>query len=234
MYKKFLLFGVVISLLSACSDDDKPASPLTAYDQSVIEYFSEIALGFEFGGASQITRKWAIDMKIFVGGNKPQDLMNELQDITAEINALATDGFNISIVADSLQSNFYIFLGSGSRYAEIYPSQSSLVNNNWGLFSVYWDGSDQLNKGNMYVDIIRANLIEQKHLLREELTQSLGLAKDSPRYPESIFQMAWTTTTEYADLDEDLIRLLYHLDMRIGLNKAQAEELLRDIIISEK
>ena len=31
----------------------------------------------------------------------------------------------------------------------------------------------------MYVDIVRADMNEQKHLLREELTQSLGLARDS-------------------------------------------------------
>lgn len=234
MNRKFLLFCVVISLLYSCSDDDKIASPFTAYDESVIQYFGEIALGFEFGGASEITRKWKVDMKIFVGGNKPTDLMNELQDIVAEVNDLATDGFSISIVTDSVQSNFYIFLGSGAQYAAIFPSQSSLVIDNWGLFSVYWDGAEQLYKGNMYVDLVRANPAEEKHLLREELTQSLGLAKDSPLYQESIFQIGWTTTNEYADIDKDLIRLLYHPDMQIGLNEALTEDVLRDIILSEK
>jgi hypothetical protein len=233
MNRKFLLLCAFIIFFSSCSDHDD-VSPLTDYDRSVIQYFTEIALGFEFGGATEITRKWSSGMKLFVGGNKSSDLMDELQDITKEINELATDGFSISIVTDTLQSNFYLFIGSGQMYASIFPSQSSLINSNWGLFSVYWNGADQLYKGNMYVDNTRANTAEQKHLLREELTQSLGLAKDSFRYPESMFQQNWTTTTEYAEIDKDLIRLLYHPDMQISLNKAQVEELLEEIILSEK
>ena len=50
----------------------------------------------------------------------------------------------------------------------------------------------------------------QKHLLREELTQSLGLRNDSYTYPESIFYSNWTNTTEYTELDKSLIDMLYN------------------------
>ncbi|HKZ37674.1 MAG TPA: DUF2927 domain-containing protein [Chryseolinea sp.] len=233
MAKKYFVFCLgLILLLSSCSDDEIGGG-LTAYDESVIDYFSEIALGFEFGGDMEVTRKWTSQMKIFVGGTKNPDLMNELQEIVTEINALATDGFNITMVTDTLQSNFYIFLGTGSRYASIFPSQAGLVADNWGLFSVFWT-DNQLYQGFMYVDLIRANSVEQRHLLREELTQSLGLAKDSPLYEESIFQSRFTETNEYADIDKDLIRLLYHPNMQVGLNKEQVEEVLRGILLSEK
>lgn len=85
----------------------------------------------------------------------------------------------------------------------------------------------------MYIDVSRANLTVQKHLLREELTQSLGLARDSQEYVESIFQSAWTTTNEYAEIDRDLIRLLYHPQMNIGLNETQADKVLREILSHE-
>lgn len=234
MNRKLLLLCALAYGLAACSDDDGVSSGLNTYDKNLIAYFEEIALGFEFGSAKDVTRKWAIDMKIFVGGNKTPAMMSELQTIIAEINDLSTDGFDMSIVDDSLQSNFYIFLGSGAAYAEKYQSQSSLVITNWGLFSVYWDNSEHFYLGNMYVDILRANAAEQKHLLREELTQSLGLAKDSPKYPESIFQEAWTTTNAYANIDKDLIRLLYHPEMQVNLNATQVESVLTDIILSEK
>jgi hypothetical protein len=234
MNRKLLLLCALAYGLAACSDDDEVSSGLNTYDKNLIAYFEEIALGFEFGPAEEVTRKWANDMKIFVGGNKTPTMMSELQTIITEINDLSTDGFDMSIVDDSLQSNFYIFLGSGADYADKYPSQSSLVNTNWGLFSLYWDDSGHFYLGNMYVDILRANAAEQKHLLREELTQSLGLAKDSNKYPESIFQTAWTTTDEYANIDRDLIRLLYHPQMEVTLNATQVETVLTDIILSEK
>jgi hypothetical protein len=233
MNRKLLILCVLIYGLSSCSDDDEPGG-LSSYDTSVIEYFSDVALGFEFGGGQEITRKWNIDMKIYVSDDTKTELTTELQSIISEINGLATDGFSMSMVDDSLQSNFYIFLGTGDEYGEKYPSEAYLVDSNYGLFAVYWDASNHFYNGHMYVDIERAESAAQKHLLREELTQSLGLAKDSPLYPKSIFQEAWTTTTTYDAIDRDLIRLLYHPQMQVGLGETQVKEVLTQIILSEK
>jgi len=234
MFQKILRFCFIVVLIAACSDGEPEKKGLTAYDESVIEYFNEVALGFEFGSASEVTRKWKAEMKIFVGGNKQQELMTELQTIIGEINTLATDGFSASVVTDTLQSNFYIFFGSGGDYAKKFPALSTLVLSNWGLFNVSFHGSSEIYSGYMYVDTDRSNSLEEKHLLREELTQSLGLAKDSNRYPDSIFQAGWTTTTEYSDIDKDLVRLLYHPSMQTGLDRLKCAEVLREIILSEK
>jgi hypothetical protein len=233
MTKKYVVFYIGLLFLLSCSDDDN-AGNLTAYDRRVIDYFSEVALGFEFGGGEEITRKWATEMKIFVGGTKTPDLVNELQKIIGEINALSTDGFQMKIVTDTLESNFYIFLGSSSRYATLFPSQAGFVANNWGLFTVFWNPRNEFYQGHMYVDLLRADAVEEKHLLREELTQALGLAKDSPLYNESIFQSSFTRTNEYAEIDQDLIRLLYHPGMATGLTQRQVEVVLGDILRSEK
>jgi hypothetical protein len=40
-------------LISACSEDE-PKIGLNAYDESVIQYFNEIALGFEFGSERKL------------------------------------------------------------------------------------------------------------------------------------------------------------------------------------
>ena len=86
----------------------------------------------------------------------------------------------------------------------------------------------------MYVDIFRANEQGQLHLLREELTQSLGLGQDSERYLNSIFQINWTITSSYSQIDKDIIRLLYHPNMKVGLNENEVDLLLRSILINEK
>ena len=200
---------------------------------NIIRYFKDIALGFEFGGGDDITQKWNSELRIFIGGEPNAELIGELERIKTEINELATDGFYINIVNDPLQSNYYIFFGSGNKYAEMFPGLSDFVNTNWGLFFISSNDQNQITSGHMYVDITKANLVAQKHLLREELTQSLGLAKDSPRYTESIFQSLWTTTTEYASIDKELIRLLYHPDMSVGLNENQVDIVLRKILINE-
>ena len=63
----------------------------------------------------------------------------------------------------------------------------------------------------MYVNM-EGNLTmnERKHLLREELTQILGLCNDSYQFENSIFYQGWTDTTEYAEIDKELITMLYN------------------------
>jgi hypothetical protein len=235
--KFLLLFSLcIVILISSCLKDDDDILPgfiLSEYEIDVIDYFKDIALGFEFGNTSNITRKWNSEMKVFIGGEPSFELLAEFEKIRTEINELKTDGFNVTVVDDSLQSNYYIFFGSGTKYAEMFPDEANLVNSNWGLFYLLWNGQNQFYSGHMYVDIIRANSIEQKHLLREEFTQSLGFARDSQLYMESIFQSDWTTTIEYAPIDQDLIRLLYHPEMSVGLNELEVDNALREILSSE-
>ena len=238
MDNKFLLLFplCIVILISSCSKDDDDILPgfiLSEYEIDVIDYFKDIALGFEFGNTSNITRKWNSEMKVFIGGEPSFELLAEFEKIRTEINELKTDGFNVTVVDDSLQSNYYIFFGSGTKYAEMFPDEANLVNSNWGLFYLLWNGQNQFYSGHMYVDIIRANSIEQKHLLREEFTQSLGFARDSQLYMESIFQSDWTTTIEYAPIDQDLIRFLYHPEMSVGLNELEVDNALREILSSE-
>jgi hypothetical protein len=224
-------FVAVLSvfLLYSCSPDEE--EPLNAYDKSVVVYFKEVALGFEFGTASPVTRKWVTPMKIFIGGNPSADVLDELNEIVSEVNVLATDGFEISITTDTLQSNCYLFFGSGTNFAKVYPPSANHVGSNWGLFYVNWTGTNNLNRAVVYVDIVRATDAETRnHLLREELTQSLGFGKDSFLYSESIFQSDWTTTTEYAEIDRDLIRLLYNPEIVSGLNGAQVDPILKSLV----
>ncbi|MFP2996295.1 DUF2927 domain-containing protein [Spongiivirga sp. MCCC 1A20706] len=231
LLKSGLIIPFLLIVCWSCSEDDsKTDLSLTSYELDQIEYLKEIALGFEFGSASEITRKWNGDMNIFVKGTSSSDLSAELSRIKDELNQLITDNFEMNIVSDESMANYIIFFGSANDYAALYPSQATLVSNNWGLFSIFWNGQNYLTNGHMYVDIERANLEEQKHLLREELTQSLGLAKDSPRYDGSIFQEEWTRTNEYAQIDRDIIRLLYHPGVGVGLNSNEVDAVLRTIL----
>ena len=232
---RFLRIIALVIFISSCNPEEDIIAPkLDEYDLEVISYFKEIALGFEFGSSSKITRKWCSDLKVFIGGETNSILLEELDNIISEISSLSTDNFNMEIVSDSSLSNYYIFFGKGDDYAKIFPSASSYVNNNWGLFFIWYNSSNCLNRGQMYVDTDRADFIQAKHLLREEFTQSLGLARDSDKYINSIFQSSWTTTTSFSQIDKDLIRLLYHPEMQTGLNESEVDVLLRHIILNEK
>jgi len=61
MNNRFLLLFLILIIVSSCSENEEdllPESELSDYEIRVIDYFKDIALGSEFGNASNITRKW--------------------------------------------------------------------------------------------------------------------------------------------------------------------------------
>ena len=171
------------------------------------DYFNKIAKSSEYNGSCEISR-WKTDMKIYVKGNKRDYLMEELNKIVSELNEII-DPIDIVLVDNEDESNYQILFGSEQEYNNFKPGSKEHTPNNWGLFII--NSGKEIRRGTMYVDIYRCENIEgQKHLLREELTQSLGLTNDNYDYPESIFYQKWSETTEYAPIDRVLIDMLYN------------------------
>ena len=173
--------------------------------QETRSYYDEIVFNTEFGGRRETAYKWKTDLKIYIDGEKPDYLVQELKDIVSELNGIINP-IELKIVSTKSEANYFVYFGDHqdfkAKYDLLFPSR---LDHNMGYFEVYYDS------GNMYVDLYRTTDKEaHKHLLREELTQSLGLLNDSYDYPESIFYQGWTTTTEYAPIDVELIDMLYN------------------------
>ena len=76
----------------------------------------------------------------------------------------------------------------------------------------------------MYVDMFRTfGIDDQSHLLREELTQALGMWNDTAKYPDSIFYSVYAYTTEYLEVDREIIRTLYNPRVKVGMNDADLD-----------
>ena len=101
------------------------------------------------------------------------------------------------------------------------------------MYHVYWNKHSEIVKGHIFIKTKDISPQEQRHVLREELTQVLGLGKDSDLYEDSIFRLSYSTVTEYAPIDRDLIRLLYHPLMPPGLTSDKVESTITEILSSE-
>jgi hypothetical protein len=205
---------------------------LSDYQKDVISYFKEIALGYEYGTASSLTRKWKQNVRVFLDGTEDTVLSDELQRVAQELNELATDGFQVEIVQSRAESNVHIFVGTASQFARYYPTDRVLAASNSGIFRVYWNSKNEIFRGHIFISNSTSRE-EQRHAIREELTQCLGLGRDSETHQESIFQLRYTTPTEFAPIDRELIRLLYHPSMHCGMTALEAEAVLTDILLSE-
>ncbi len=234
-----LLWYLSVSMLiiiSSCSEEEEifRDPELTSYELEIISYFKEVALGYEFGDASNIVRKWEASstMSIYVAGNPSDTLLNRLQLTITEINGLATDGFQIEIVSDSSRSNCYVFFGSASDFIARFPETSDLAKENTGLFTV-WHNNNIINRARIFINTQRPTSAQQQSIVMEEITQAIGIGRDSPRYSNSIFFETNSDpgfATEYSSIDQEVIRLLYHPKMRVGLHSFSVDQVLRSIL----
>jgi hypothetical protein len=200
--------NVVSNEETALNEESEPEINTEKYSDESVKYFNSVATKSEFSSGKFKPHRWRKDMKIYVKGDKPDYLMNELNKIVGELNDIINT-INIKVVNSESESNFVIFFGGQSGYNEICSTSIGLTEHNYGLFVV--DGGVSIGGGSMYVDTERSSTTSaKKHLLREELTQSFGLFNDTYDYPNSIFYQGWTETNQYAPIDIELISMLYN------------------------
>jgi hypothetical protein len=206
----FLLGLFFVSLLMVSCQKEEPVPACEGIPTSLTEeqlVFLDICLGSEFGSPSERIRKWTDDIRMFVPEPMPE-LEAELDNIMSEINQLS-ETIQLSIVQDPDSSNLLVFFGRSIVYALQYePSARDYIDNNNGLFSVNWNPNTfEIFRGSVCVDTQKErNLDCLKHLLREELTQALGMMNDTNVYEHSIFYSAYTCSPSYSDLDRKFIQ----------------------------
>lgn len=190
------------------------------YSAAEVDYFLEIAFGFEYGSASEVVRKWPGDVRIQVHGQPTAEDLATLDGLIAEINALTETSDLVVVEADPLVD---LHFAPMADFPDIHPGY---IQGNDGFFSVWFDGTQHFTRA---VILIRSDVDQtlRDHLIREEVTQSLGMANDSFLYPESIFYQAFTRVTEFAPIDEAVIEIVYREDVRAGMDRGVAGSVVR-------
>lgn len=177
-------------------------------DTSIVSYFNEITSGTEYG-SSKNTLKFTSDVYIYAYGNYDQELKDELNKVVNELNDIITS-INIYLTEDEKTANIKMYFGSPSEYVKINPFSETFIESSWGLFFLF-PKNGSIDMSLVFVDTQRTiNNSQRKHILREELTQSLGFGNDSYTYPESIFYQGWTEVHEYSEIDKEIIKMLYN------------------------
>ena len=190
------------------------------YSTETLAYFFEVALGSEFGDFStSIIRKWQSDLTLELHGQPTMGDLEELDRVIAEINDLQSA---VRLVITDSNGNVQLHFTTPDEFSLIEPNY---VPGNDGFFWTYWFGA-HIVRAHIFVNIEQQDVF-RNHLMREELTQSLGLMNDSNRYEDSIFYQPWSDTDEFSSLDQALIQILYRDDVRAGMNREALMEILQ-------
>ena len=208
--------------------DLRPLTDFTNYSYTIpssytpfeIDYFSKIAMGSEFGGDGLI-HKWNDNVTIQIHGFPSNCDLEYLYQTMGEINRIQ-DEINLTIVDEEGDIDLYF-----TTYNSFELVESNYVSGNDGFFWCYWNASGAINDANIFIRYDLPDL-SKNHLLKEELTQSLGLMSDADGIWDSIFYSHWTSTTDYAEIDKVLISMLYRDDIHSNMNSTGVREILNN------
>jgi Protein of unknown function (DUF2927) len=160
------------------------------------------------------------DARIKIYGAPTDADINTLNQVVDELNQLVS-GITLSVTEG--KSEIEVHFVPESRFSVIEPHY---IPGNLGFFRVWWNSQGAIYRARVLIASKGITQQERAHLIREELTQSLGLFKDPWKYPESIFYQGWTATNEYTPVDRTAISLLYSPQLRPGMTLSQAQTLL--------
>jgi len=178
----------------------------TTFSQdSVVHYYNEIAGKSEYGDSSHNFVKWKNDVKIFFDFEDNDSIKEYTKIIINELNNLI-DPITISIAKDKKEANTFIYFCDFSEYKK----RANITINGKFLGFV----GTVVYQSRIYTSHIFINErlcgIELKSVLREEITQSLGLMNDSWKYPESVFYQGGCNTNKFSEIDKAIIKLHYN------------------------
>lgn len=188
---------------------------------AAIDYLVEIGLGGEFGNTTPIVHKWVEDVRVRVLGSPTAADRDALRDTVADLNDLM-DSVRVSLV-ETDPAELTVHFIPQAQFEEVLPQYAPGSD---GFIWSLWDASGALTEGTVLIRSDGTSQELRSHLVREEVTQAFGLANDSFRYQDSIFQQAFTMVGDYAAIDEAIIRMLYHPQVRPGMDEAELRQVL--------
>jgi len=195
------------------------------------QYFIDIAMRNEILQKDINIHKWTKDVKIHFEGLKYSEFESEKQRVINDLNDLI-DEISIDIVNERDEANVIGVFSIYEDYKENYePIFCELLPN---ATSVRGAGNmipikGEIQTATFFVNVSEISSGRFSSIYREELTQILGLPNDTDIYPESIFYQSvdsLTYVTEYADIDKEIIKILYSDAIKPNMNRCQVKKAL--------
>jgi hypothetical protein len=178
--------------------------------EEIKSYFNEVAYGSDQMKDSKTNKitKWDKEIKMYVEGDYTTQDLIEIKNIVSELNTLLI-GIKITIIKNKLESNSIVYFGDFNTFNKKYLNSSAGYVNCNGYCSIFgFDNSIIIDNVKIFIKS-DVSLLDKKHAIIEEITQSLGLANDSWKYPDSIFYEGYTTTDKLSKIDKEVIKMLY-------------------------
>ena len=234
---KWLKYALHRVLLCICLISSNVYATTVPWQQTdfIIDSFFEIALGFEYRQVRQEVRKWTKPVRIYVEHQVGESSLHDLL-LNAHIKDLVDiTWLDIRRVSSAKKANIRYFFTSQKKLPALVQRVSGkkslkFLQSSVCMATMRTNNSGKISSAVVYIAVDQARMHSKLlSCIVEELTQVLGLPRDSDKVYPSIFNDR-STDDLLTGLDIILLKLLYDPQVRVGMGTAQLRPLLRKIL----
>lgn len=198
--------------------------------EEMIGYFNEVVLATEYAegsGDPSLVQKWAAPISYRITGDPTEEDIRILETLFAQLNDV--EGFPGFIAADDTRPVEDLTI-SFLDEATFQLAFSDFLQGEYADAAVrYWynpDTNEMTSARIGYRTDISGDT--RTSILLEEVINLLGF-NDTTQRPDSILYQYSSENTQLSDIDWVLIRLLYHPDIKCGMNMDACREVLETL-----
>lgn len=193
--------------------------------EDVILYFNEVVLDAEItnSGDPSIVQKWTCPIRYILVGEYTDGDLEILTEFTQWLNTI--EGFpGISRTEEMAQANLRIHFCDQEGMIQI------LGDHFWGMDGgvTFWYENNEIYDATI---CYRTDLDQElrNSVILEEIYNGLGPVQDTNLRPDSIIYSAFSQPQALTQIDELLLKMLYHPEIRCGMNTGECEAVIRSL-----
>lgn len=194
--------------------------------EDVILYFNEVVLDAEYitGGDPSKLQKWDKPIYYVIHGSFTRKDLEVLEGFVSFLNTI--EGFpGMFETEDPTMVNLQIHFCSREQLINIMGP--NFVGMDGGV-TFWYDGFDRIYEGTIcYCTEIDQTV--RNSVILEEIYNGLGPVQDTDLRADSIIYAGYSEPQELTQIDELLLRLLYHPSMKCGMDREECEAVIRSL-----
>ena len=191
--------------------------------EDVIRYFGEVCLDAEFvnAGDPKVVQKWVSPIRYRLQGDYTAEDLAVLEGFVLWLNGV--EGFpGLYRVEEGPWDLGIHFCG----YEEMLSLMGDQFAGTDGCVTFWYNGSNEIYDATIcYVSTLDQHI--RNSVILEEIYNGLGPIQDTELRPDSIIFSGYSEPQALTEIDELILRLLYHPDMRPGMTPEECEAVIR-------
>ena len=191
--------------------------------EDVLTYFNEVCLSAEFinSGNPSYLQRWNAPITYRIYGDPTAEDLAQIEAFSGWLNTLF--GFpGIYEAGEGEYVNLRIHFCDQETLTDL------MGDNFYGVDGAvtFWYEEDVIYDA---IICIRTDLDQylRNSVILEELYNGLGPVQDTSLRPDSIIYSDFSEPQELTEMDELILKLLYHPDLRCGMSAAECEAVIR-------